>query len=100
MSAAGRPNEDAPGRTAAAIREAGFVRLVATADGDALAATGLLARALEASASPSAVATRRTNLASRMAAAVRPGASSSSGRPAADIRQFLDSSSSFASSYS
>ncbi|PSQ41806.1 hypothetical protein BRD14_05635 [Halobacteriales archaeon SW_5_68_122] len=52
MSAAGRPNEDAPGRTAAAIREAGFVRLVGTADGDALAATGLLARALEATGTP------------------------------------------------
>ena len=52
MSAAGRSNEDAPGRTAAAIREAGFVRLVATADGDALAATGLLARAVEAAGTP------------------------------------------------
>lgn len=52
MSAAGRPTEDAPGRTAAAMREAGFVRLVGTADGDALAATGLLARALEAAGTP------------------------------------------------
>ena len=46
MSAAGRSDEDAAGRTAAAVREAGFVRLVGTTDGDALAATGLLARAL------------------------------------------------------
>jgi len=47
MSAAGR-SEDAPDRVAAALGDAEFVRLVATADGDALAATGLLARALEA----------------------------------------------------
>lgn len=52
MSAAGHPNEDAPGRTAAAMHDAEFVRLVGTADGDALAATGLLARALEASGTP------------------------------------------------
>ena len=52
MSAAGRSDEDAAGRTAAAVREAGFVRLVGTADGDALAATGLLARALEATGTP------------------------------------------------
>lgn len=47
MSAAGR-TEDAPDQVAAALRDAEFVRLVATADGDALAATGLLARALDA----------------------------------------------------
>lgn len=48
MSATGRPSESAPGASdvAAAVREAGLVRIVATADGDALAATGLLARAL------------------------------------------------------
>ena len=51
MSAAGA-SEDAPDRAAAALREAGFVRLVATADGDALAATGLLARALDAVETP------------------------------------------------
>jgi hypothetical protein len=51
MSAADAP-EDAPDRAAAALREAGFVRLVATADGDALAATGLLARALDALGTP------------------------------------------------
>ena len=51
MSAAGTP-EDAPDRVAAAIRDAEFVRLVATADGDALAATGLLARALDAVETP------------------------------------------------
>jgi hypothetical protein len=46
MSAAGR-SEDTPDHVAARLRTAEFVRLVATADGDALAATGLLARALE-----------------------------------------------------
>lgn len=46
MSTAGR-SEDAPDRAAAVLGDADFVRLVATADGDALAATGLLARALE-----------------------------------------------------
>ncbi|MFB6304870.1 MAG: exonuclease RecJ [Haloferacaceae archaeon] len=35
-----------PAATAATLRDAGFVRLVAAADGDALAATGLLASAL------------------------------------------------------
>jgi hypothetical protein len=52
MSAAGRPSEDAPGHAAAAVRDAGFVRLVGTADGDALAATGLVARALAAVDTP------------------------------------------------
>lgn len=47
MSAAGY-EADAPDRIAARLRDADFVRLVATADGDALAATGLLARALGA----------------------------------------------------
>lgn len=51
MSTVGR-SEDAPDRVAAAVRDAGFVRLVATADGDALAATGLLARALRATDVP------------------------------------------------
>jgi hypothetical protein len=51
MSAAGR-SEDAPDRVAAGLRDAEFVRLVATADGDALAATGLLARALDANEVP------------------------------------------------
>ena len=52
MSAAGRPSEDAPGHAATALRDAGFVRLVGTADGDALAATGLVARALAAVDTP------------------------------------------------
>ena len=54
MSAAGRRSEDisGPAAVAAAIREADFVRLAATADGDALAATGLLVRALEATKTP------------------------------------------------
>lgn len=51
MSAAETP-EDAHDRAAAALRDAEFVRLVATADGDALAATGLLARALDAVETP------------------------------------------------
>jgi len=45
MSAAGH-EEPAADRVASKLRDADFVRLVATADGDALAATGLLARAL------------------------------------------------------
>ena len=54
MSVAGRRSGDTPEpeAVAAAIREASFVRLAATADGDALAATGLLVRALEATETP------------------------------------------------
>jgi hypothetical protein len=49
VSTADRPAEPAEVATsvATACRDAGFVRLVATADGDALAATGVLARALD-----------------------------------------------------
>jgi len=48
MSTADRSTgtEAAASAVAGACRDAGFVRLVATADGDALAATGVLARAL------------------------------------------------------
>lgn len=47
MSTAGRSDVPAPAESlAAAVSDAGFVRLTATADGDALAALGLLARAL------------------------------------------------------
>ncbi len=47
MSAAGRPESDATAASVAArCRESDFVRLLATPDGDALAATGLLADAL------------------------------------------------------
>ena len=50
MSAANPHDASAPGESVAAVcREAGLVRLLATADGDALAATGVLARALAAS---------------------------------------------------
>jgi hypothetical protein len=49
MSAADRPaSTPAASDVAAACREADFVRLVGTADGDALAAVGVLARALRA----------------------------------------------------
>lgn len=51
MAATDRP-EETTDRVAAACRDAGFVRLVGTADGDALAATGLLARALGAADVP------------------------------------------------
>lgn len=47
MAAAGH-SEDTPDRAAAALTDAEFVRLVATADGDSLAAAGLLARGLAA----------------------------------------------------
>jgi len=50
MSATGRPNEDAPAASdvAARLRDAGFVRIVGAATGNALAASGVLARALTA----------------------------------------------------
>ncbi|WP_459192379.1 hypothetical protein [Halosimplex sp. J119] len=47
MSATARTGDDAaPGELAGRLREAGFVRLVGAATGDALAASGVLARAL------------------------------------------------------
>jgi hypothetical protein len=53
MSAADPSDATAPGEgVAAACRDAGLVRLVATSDGDALAATGVLARALSATGTP------------------------------------------------
>jgi len=51
--AAADPSTPAPGESVAAVcREAGLVRLVATSDGDAVAATGVLARALAAAGTP------------------------------------------------
>jgi len=47
MAAAGH-SEDTPDRAAAVLTDAEFVRLVATANGDSLAAAGLLARGLDA----------------------------------------------------
>jgi len=54
MSTTGRDQSSAPAASdvADALREAGFVRLVARADGDSLAATGVLARALDARGTP------------------------------------------------
>ncbi len=54
MSATGRPDGTAPGAgdVAADLREAGFVRLVAGASGDALAALGTLAATLDAAGTP------------------------------------------------
>ncbi|WP_276258442.1 exonuclease RecJ [Haloglomus litoreum] len=53
MAAADPSDGHAPGASvAAACRDAGLVRLVATSDGDALAATGVLARALSAAGIP------------------------------------------------
>ena len=53
MSTAGRPDASAPAESlAAAVRDAGFVRLAGTADGDALAAVGVLARAFRAADVP------------------------------------------------
>ena len=47
MAVAGRSEDGSTAASAAAaLREAGFVRFRITADGDALAAAGLLARAL------------------------------------------------------
>ncbi|MFO7925716.1 hypothetical protein [Natronomonas sp.] len=51
MSAAGHPEENRS-RVAAALTDAEFVRLVGTADGDALAAAGLVARGLDAAGVP------------------------------------------------
>ena len=54
MSTAGRPDGDGPAASdaAAQLRDAEFVRLVAAADGDALAALGLLAGALDGADTP------------------------------------------------
>lgn len=54
MSAAGRPDAESPptSEMAARLRDADFVRVIAAATGDAVAAAGLLARACEASAIP------------------------------------------------
>ncbi|WP_255150308.1 hypothetical protein [Halorarius halobius] len=60
MSTAGRPNASAPAESlAAAVRDAGFVRLAGTADGDALAAVGVLARAFRATDIPFKASVRR-----------------------------------------
>ena len=56
MSADGRPAD----ATHAALESASFVRLVTRADGDALAASGLLARALAARGTPFQVTVGRT----------------------------------------
>jgi len=55
MSATGRQNDDdtpAASAIAARLREADFVRLVAAADGDSLAASGVVARALDSLGRP------------------------------------------------
>ncbi|MFC7115597.1 hypothetical protein ACFQH2_12490 [Natronoarchaeum sp. GCM10025703] len=54
MSTTGRAPTDADAASdiAAQLREAGFVRLFANADGDSLAASGVLARALDDRSSP------------------------------------------------
>ncbi len=52
MSATRPADESAPDAVAAALSDAPFVRIVARADGDALAAAGLLARALRDRAVP------------------------------------------------
>lgn len=54
MSTSGRSGADAPAASdvAARLREAGFVRLVAAADGDAIAGAGVLASALSAADVP------------------------------------------------
>jgi hypothetical protein len=60
MSTAGRPDASAPAESLAAVcRSAGFVRLVATADGDALAALGQLGAALRATDVPFQASVRR-----------------------------------------
>ncbi|PSP77706.1 exonuclease RecJ [Halobacteriales archaeon QS_1_68_20] len=62
MSTTGRPAEAAPADSvAAAVRDAGFVRIVARADGDALAATGLLAGALRDAGVPFQAGVARTD---------------------------------------
>ena len=60
MSTTDRPGADlAPGDVAAQLRDAGFVRLVAAPDGDALAATGLLGGALADAGVPYQASIRR-----------------------------------------
>ncbi|WP_254523437.1 exonuclease [Natrinema caseinilyticum] len=58
MSTEGRSAE--PSSAVRALESAGFVRLVVRADGDALAASGLLARALAADGTPFQVSVGRT----------------------------------------
>ncbi|MFA9415337.1 exonuclease [Natrinema sp. HArc-T2] len=58
MSTEGRSAE--PASATNALESAGFVRLIARADGDALAASGLLASALDASETPFQVTVART----------------------------------------
>jgi hypothetical protein len=62
MSTADRTEVSTPAASdvAAACREAGLVRLVGTADGDALAAVGVLARALRAAEIPFQASVTRT----------------------------------------
>lgn len=64
MAVAGRPEEPPTADSiATTLREAAFVRLLAEADGDSLAATGLLARALSQQGTPfqaSVITTGRT----------------------------------------
>jgi hypothetical protein len=52
MAVAGRPEERAANSVSGVLRDAGFVRLAASPDGDSLAATGLLARALSDRGTP------------------------------------------------
>ncbi|MFC6991880.1 exonuclease RecJ [Haladaptatus sp. GCM10025707] len=69
MSATGRTGGDAPDASelAATCRDADFVRFVAHADGDALAATGLIARALSGAGVPFQASVARSGNLSRPA---------------------------------
>ena len=60
MSTEGRSAEPSSAPTASALERAGFVHIVARADGDALAASGLLARALRERETPYQVSVGRT----------------------------------------
>ncbi|QCC50012.1 hypothetical protein [Halapricum salinum] len=61
MSTAGRSHEDAPAASdvAGRLQTAGFVRLVAAADADSLAAAGVLARSLDAVDTPFQISVAR-----------------------------------------
>ncbi|WP_436343082.1 exonuclease [Natronorubrum sp. FCH18a] len=60
MSTEGRSAEQSSAPTASVLESAGFVHIVARADGDALAASGLLARALRERETPYQVSVGRT----------------------------------------
>ena len=92
MAAAGH-SEDTPDRAAAVLTDAEFVRLVATANGDSLAAAGLLARGLDAVGVPHQASLAAVPEPPATVAACRSDADAATGRlliaGPADVRRLL-----------